>query len=179
MPSPWVPAVWKSYRMPRAVSSTLSGEAQAMATASGTAEWLSLLMSEVLDGPIIPQECRQLLTRRSPIYATDCKSLYDHLVSPSAPTSIDDRRTSIDVVIIRESLKTTNGQVRWLPTNRMIADGLTKNKLDPVDLLRSCIRQGTYQISPEELVLEQQATERARRKELKSLPVAKTDSPDE
>ena len=96
MPSPWVPAVWKSYRMPRAVSSTLSGEAQAMATASGTAEWLSLLMSEVLDGPIIPQECRQLLSRRSPIYATDCKSLYDHLVSPSAPTSIDDRRTSID-----------------------------------------------------------------------------------
>ena len=140
-----------------------------MATASGTAEWLSLLMSDVMDGPINPHEARQLLCRRSPILATDCKSLYDHLVSPSAPTSIEDRRTSIDVVIIRESMKISNGQVRWLPTDRMIADGLTKNKLDPVDLLRSCIRQGTYQISPEELVLQQQAAERARRKELKSV----------
>ena len=174
--SPWVPAVWRSYRLPRAVSSTLGGEAQAMATASGTAEWLSLLMSDVMDGPINPHEARQLLCRRSPILATDCKSLYDHLVSPSAPTSIEDRRTSIDVVIIRESMKISNGQVRWLPTDRMIADGLTKNKLDPVDLLRSCIRQGTYQISPEELVLQQQAAERARRKELKSVSSV-TDSP--
>ena len=137
-----------------------------MATASGTAEWLSLLMSDVMDGPINPHEARQLLCRRSPILATDCKSLYDHLVSPSAPTSIEDRRTSIDVVIVRESMKTSNGQVRWLPTDRMIADGLTKNKLDPVDLLRSCIRQGTSQISAED---QQQAAERARRKELKSV----------
>ena len=73
-------------------------------------------------------------------------------------------------------MKISNGQVRWLPTDRMIADGLTKNKLDPVDLLRSCIRQGTYQISPEELVLQQQAAERARRKELKSVSSV-TDSP--
>ena len=42
----------------------------------------------------------------------------------------------------------------------MIADGLTKDKADPVDLLRSCIRAGTYQISPEETALEQQAEER-------------------
>ena len=43
LPSPWNPAVWRRYRLPRAVSSTLSGEAQAMSTASGTVEWLTLL----------------------------------------------------------------------------------------------------------------------------------------
>ena len=67
--------------------------------------------------------------------------------------------------MIRESLFTTCGTVRWLPTNRMLADGLTKNKMDPVDLLRSCLRHGQYQISPEELVLQQQAEERERQKQ--------------
>ena len=165
--SPWTPAVWKSYKLPRAVSSTLGGEAQAMATAGGTIEWLNLLLAEAIDGPFDPFRAREVMTRRSPIFATDCKSLFDHLISPSSPTSIDDRRTSIDVVIIRESLKNTKGSIRWLPTNRMIADGLTKDRADPVDLLRSCIRQSRYQISPEQTVLLQQAEERARRQQLK------------
>eukprot|EP00435_Cladocopium_sp_Y103_P010069 s4619_g2.t1 len=163
--SPWVPAIWRSYKLPRAVSSTLGGEAQAMATASGSVEWLTLLLLETLEGHFALKDARAKLQHRPPIYATDCKSLFDHLISPSAPTSIEDRRTSIDVVIIRESLSCTAGVVRWLPTNRMIADGLTKDKADPIDLLRSCVRQGRYQISPEELVLRQQAEERERRKQ--------------
>ena len=112
----------------------------------------------------MPKDARSLLIRRPPALATDCKSLYDHLIPPSSPTSIDDRRTSIDVVIIRESLKLTGGLIRWLPTNRMLADGLTKDKLDPIDLLRACIRKGVYQISPKALVFEQQAEERDRRR---------------
>ena len=85
-------------------------------------------------------------------------------MSPSSPTAIDDRRTSIDVVIIRESLSTLQGSIRWLPTDRMLADGLTKDKLDPADLLRSCVRSGVYQIAPETAVLARQAAERELRK---------------
>ena len=62
--------------------------------------------------------------------------------------AVDDRRTSIDVVIIRESLRNTCGSIRWLPTDRMLADGLTKDTADPVDFLRACIRKSAYQISP-------------------------------
>ena len=155
--SSWTPVVWRSYKMPRAVSSTLGGESQAMSTATSTVEWLSLLLTEALDGHFDVRECRSLLAKRPPIYATDCKSLYDHLISPSSPTAVEDRSTSIDIVIIRESIKMTGAQVRCFPTNRMIADGLTKDKADPIDLLRACVRAGTYQISPEEHVLTQQA----------------------
>ena len=56
-----------------------------------------------------------------------------------------------------ESLNLTNGIVRWIPTDRMLADGLTKDRQEPADLLRACVRQGMYQISPEELILQQQA----------------------
>ena len=134
-----------------------------MATATGTVEWLNLLLAEALDGSFAPSLGRSLMSRRPAILATDCKSLYDHLISPSSPTAVDDRRTSIDIVIIRESIKLTASQIRWLPTNRMIADGLTKDRVDPVDLLRACVCAASYQISPEDHVLAQQAAERVRR----------------
>ena len=130
--APWTPLLWKSYKLPRAVSSTLSAESQAMACASGSVEWVSLLLCEALDGSFEPRAGREMLSRRAPLLATDCKSLFDHLVSPSSPTAVEDRRTSIDIVIIRESLKLTKAHVRWLPTDRMIADGLTKDKQDPI-----------------------------------------------
>ena len=138
----------------------MAGESQAMSTATGTVEWLSLILSEALDGPFEPREFLTRLQLRPPILATDCKSLYDHLVSPSSPTAVEDSRTSVDIVIIRESIKRMQASIRWLPTNRMLADALTKDKLDPVDLLRACLRSGTYHISPEEHVLAQQAAER-------------------
>ena len=158
--SQWCPAVWRSHRLTRAVGSTLAAEAQSMCIASGTAEWILLLLAEVLDGPLDVRSCRDVLKRRRPLLVTDCKSLYDHLTSPSSPTSIEDKRTSIDVVIIRESCRSMEAFVRWVPTNRMLADAFTKDAGDPTDLLRSCIRHSMYQISPEETVLEFQALEK-------------------
>ena len=73
---------WKSYKLPRVVASTLSGEAQAFATASGMAEWCLLLLAECLDGPFDLENALEVLKRRSPVGITDCRSLYDHLVSP-------------------------------------------------------------------------------------------------
>lgn len=159
----WNPATWKSYRLTRAVSSTLAAESQAMATATGTVEWLSLMLHEIRFGPFDLRDSRAILNHQQPIVATDCKSLYDHLVSPSSPLAVEDRRTSIDICIIKESIKSLLGNVRWVPTDRMIADSLTKDSGDPIDLLRACIRSSSYQISPEKYVLEKQAQEKQRR----------------
>ena len=165
----WNPVTWRSYKLSRAVSSTLAAESQAFATASGTTEWLMLLLHEIIEGPMNMRQCRDALQHRSPILVTDCKSLYDHLISPSAPTAIEDRRTSIDVVIIRESVRAMNAHVRWVPTSHMLADALTKDNGDPTDALRGCIRQSAYQISPESVVLEQQAKEKQARLERRDL----------
>ena len=56
--------------------------------------------------------------------------------------------------------------VRWVPTNRMLADGLTKDAGDLTDLLRACMRRATYQISPESTVLEIKAAEKQLRKQM-------------
>ena len=49
-PSKWSPFAWKSFKLPRVVSSTLAGEAQCFTTASAVAEWMSLLLAEANHG---------------------------------------------------------------------------------------------------------------------------------
>ena len=148
--------------MPRVVSSTLSAEAQSMAVASSMCEWITLLVSEALEGPRFAHSCWNRTQDRLVLFATDCKSLYDHLYSQSSPT-LEDRRTAIDIIIIRDSIHRLNAFLRWLPTNRMLADALTKESPEALDLLRACLRTGRYQISPEEKILELRADERNRR----------------
>ena len=159
----WSPAFWKSARLPRVVSSTLSAEAQSMSTASSMLEWANLLLSEAIDGPRLSQSLWSSLGNRLTLLVTDCKSLYDHLMSPSAP-SLDDRRTAIDIVILRDSIQRMKATLRWIPTDRMLADALTKESPEAFDLLRASLRSSRYQISPEELVLQRRAQERDRRK---------------
>ncbi len=81
----WNPVAWRSYRLPRAASSTLAAESQAMATATGTAEWLSLLLCEAIDGPFELRQAREVLQNRRPIIATDCKSCRCLIISFHRP----------------------------------------------------------------------------------------------
>ena len=139
-----------------------------MVAATGPLEWTSLLLAEAIEGISDIREYVQHLQHRPPVVVTDCKSLYDHLVAVSSPTAVEDRRTSIDIVILRQSLSRLLASIRWVPTNRMLADSLTKNAGDPTDLLRACIRNNRYQISSEEAVLQLQSEERQRRLHAKS-----------
>ena len=50
--SHWNAVVWRSFKLSRAVSSTLAAEAQSMAVATGTVEWLSLIVSELVGGSL-------------------------------------------------------------------------------------------------------------------------------
>ena len=167
----WTPAFWRSYRLPRVVNSTLSAEAQAMVMATGMAEWALLLLSECLDGRTFLQSMWDTASKRKALVVTDCKSLFDHVQSQSAPT-LDDRRTALDIIILRESLSKTQGSLRWVPTTFMLADSLTKESPEAFDLLRGCLRQGFYQICPESVVLQTRADERARRQQLAKTKMA-------
>eukprot|EP00435_Cladocopium_sp_Y103_P056621 s837_g19.t1 len=60
----WCPAAWRSFRLSRAVSSTLAAEAQALSIASSTVEWLLLLLSETIDGPLEIAKCRDVFFLR-------------------------------------------------------------------------------------------------------------------
>lgn len=105
-----------------------------------------------------------MLSLRSPIGMTDCRSLYDHLITLGTGGTLDDKRVAIDIAVIRQSIARTKLEPRWIPTDRMVADGLTKDKGEPLDLLRSVLRTAQYQLADEQLVLDRKKEERERRK---------------
>lgn len=156
-------ASWRSYRLPRVVSSTLSGESQSFCMASGIAEWSLLLLSEGLDGPFCLADVNEVLKRRIPIGVSDCRSLYDHLSTIGSGGTLDDKRTAIDIAIIRQSIQRCGLEPRWCPTEMMVADAFTKDKAEPQDLLRSIIRLARYQLADEQTVLDRKRLEKDRR----------------
>ena len=106
---------------------------------------------------------------------TDCKSLFDALNTPTSPGKIEDKRVAIDLAIVRQSMSRCGLQVRWCPTQLMIADGLTKNQADPADLMRALLANGVYQLSNEAEVLAQKKAQRDRCVQRK--PLGSTNSP--
>ena len=156
---------WRSYRLPRIVSSTLSGEAQSFAMASGIAEWTLLVLAEALDGPYSLSDVDDVLRRRKPVGISDCRSLYDHLNTIGNGGTLDDKRTAIDIAIIRQSISRCGLEPRWCPTGHMVADAFTKDKGEPLDLLRSVIRLGRYQLADEQTVLERKKEEKILRQQ--------------
>lgn len=183
--SVWSPFAWKSYKLPRKVASTLAGESQAYATAAAVSEWMALMLAEAIGGQfdlrssshwqdttaptvvISGMKLRDQIEKIPIIGITDCKSLYDNLNSMSSVSKTDDKRVAIDIAIVRQSMSRCGLITRWCPTELMLADGLTKDQVDPADLLRSALHLGEYQLHSEATVLEQKRKmreERDRRK---------------
>ena len=73
------------------------------------------------------------------ISVTDSKGNYDHLHSETIGHS-EDRRSAVDLAIIREDLSRPQMFLRWVDGNAQVGDALTKLHGDG-DLLRAVCRQ--------------------------------------
>ena len=139
--------------MRRVVSSTLAAETQSLLNGLVRAEWIAAHFAKALSQATLSSP----MNRVCQVVAT--------WFSLSSPSSVDDKRCGFDLVISRQCMQRLGATIRWAPTNRQFADALTKDVPDPVDLLRSCMRSGEYQLSPEHIIQERAAAERSRRKQ--------------
>ena len=80
------------------------------------------------------------------------KSLYDHLRTETSGGA-NDRRTAIDIQIIRASMDAQCATVRWVDHSGMYADAMTK-KNGSVPLLQMLMRTGRTCITEESATLE-------------------------
>jgi len=125
------PLSWRSARCLRVVNSTLAGEAQAASTGLAEAEWVQVLIRNMVSGKLPSgdwtrttghfttvirdaSELAGLLERVPHQHVTDAKSLYDALCKDAAGGRID-RRSTIDIAIIRNSMHANGSIIRWLP----------------------------------------------------------------
>ena len=109
-----------------------------------------------LDGSFVLEDVESILLRRKPIGISDCCSLYDHLIRCDSTVNPH-----------------TGLEPRWRATGHTVADGLTKNKSEPIDLLRSVVRAAKYQLADEQLVLDRKKAEKEHRK-LRGTPVSRS-----
>lgn len=117
---------WKSYRLKRKVVNTLSAECQALATGIGNVHWHRFLLLEAQGAETLDQDWERTLACVPYLAVTDSKSLYDSLSKQTCPYSqIDDKRTAIDISIIKNELS-HGGTVRWIDGRNMLSDSLTK-----------------------------------------------------
>ena len=118
---------WKSYRLKRNTVNTLSAECQALVAGIGEIHWQRFLLLEVLGYRPVLQDWESLMQKIPFTAVTDSKSLYDTITTTTnAATHIEDKRTAIDVTILKADFKRTRGRIRWIPGEFMLADSLTK-----------------------------------------------------
>ena len=118
--SPGLILDWKSSRSSRVCRSTLAAEASAADASVDRASFLNYQLCELLlNRPAFHISSKELLRQ---IQVTDCRSLYDVLVSENPRT--EEKRTIVSIRSAQQFL--TRENVFWVPTGLQWADGLTK-----------------------------------------------------
>ena len=161
-------AAWKSYRLKRKTVDTLAAEGQALQAGLGSVHWHRLLFLEAFYGMLSASDWRAAARRIPFLAAVDSKSLFDAVNKcASATTYVSDKRTAIDLSVIKTDLSETSGKIRWIDTRAMISDPLTKPH--PGAYLRYVIEQGKWSIMEEGHALQAKALERQLRQPCENL----------
>ena len=157
-------ALWRSYRLKRKTVDTLAAEGQALQAGLGSVHWHRLLFLEAFHGMLDATEWRRETVKFPFFAAVDSKSLYDAVNKCASTVAFaSDKRTAIDLSVIKSDLADTAGKVRWIDIRSMLSDPLTKTKSE--DYLRHGIRNGHWSVAEEGHALQQKALERERRAE--------------
>ena len=113
--APWSLLIWRSHKMRRVVGSTLAAETQSLLNGVGHAELIAAHFAEARF-PNFDVAQRSVFLRHFQIQCiVDAKSLYDHLVSLSSPSSVEDKRCGFDLVISRQCMQRLGATIRWAP----------------------------------------------------------------
>ena len=100
--------------------------------------------------------------------ATDCKSLYD--LCTKVGSMPEEKRVALDLLDVREGLEEYGDCIRWVPTEHMLADCLTKRM--PPDLLLKFLRDNKYSFKFSEEILREKTEAKQRRKKARLVKAA-------
>ena len=137
---------WNSAKIHRKVRSTLAAEAAGASRAYDRACFARCVIYEIECG----KDCHWTeMCRAVPFcLGTDCKSLYD--VCTKLGSIPDERRVALDLLDVKEGVEELGDQVRWVPTDHMLADAFTKSM--PPDLLLKYLKTGVYSFKYDEKI---------------------------
>ena len=140
----YTPVAWRSYKLTRVCRSSLSAEAQACATAIDEL-MLVKMMFNMLKHPELEVSNKDVAKLGKSALVIDARALFDATKKPTIQSSLD-KRVSIEVMVIRDGLLHTQTELRWVSSERQLADGLTKigGRQQMAELLRGGHMQLVY-----------------------------------
>ena len=167
------PISWKSHVLKRVTNCTLSSEAMAQGEGCGELEWVIALWEEATDKEFDLKKFKnkrsvdslsgiQTNAKRGGLLITDCKSLYDTL-NNHGTSNPKDKRTTIELRIIKDDMRTFGHDIRWVPTEMMLVDCFTKRKHGGAELIR-VLKGKDYVLQSEGKSLEDKKDKRDKRK---------------
>ncbi|CAK0890820.1 unnamed protein product [Prorocentrum cordatum] len=123
---------WRSCKLPRVARSSTSAEVQMMTETLDEISYVRLFIYELECGQVDytnKQHVNDAISSCPGVLVTDGKSGYDAIEkSESAGLGLRDKRTSIECLGIRQQKEQTALQIRWVHSDAMLADGLTKDR---------------------------------------------------
>ena len=128
------PISWGSRKFPRPARSALAAEAQAAADAMGEGEVIRLQWEEMSG---MDKETARL------VLVTDSKSLQE---ACKTTNQLKDKRTAIDVAVLRRSVEMSIYNIMWTPGKAQLADPLTKQGAC-CDMMRQALMSGQVDIA--------------------------------
>ena len=117
---------WRSFKLPRVARSSLSAEAQAAGQASDALELCCRFWEHLIKPALSLRDLLGAPSSLKPVLVTDAKALYDSYHRESVTTSVTDKRTSLEIRVVKEQLQAMDGCLKWVSSERQFADGLTK-----------------------------------------------------
>ena len=117
---------WSSKKLTRMCRSSLSAEAQAATIAVDELEWAKVFFAAAINPYVaIQEDSTMLMLSESPVI-TDAKALFDSTISVTPGLKLSERRTAIEICILRERMAAAGCKVKWVNSKQQLADGLTK-----------------------------------------------------
>ena len=136
---------WRSSKLPRVTRSSLGAEAQSASQACDNMDFVCRFYQHLLE----PNEpLANILHKPSPLeptLITDAKALYDSYYRESLSSGLTDKRTGLEIKVLREGLESLGGRLKWISSERQYADSLTKEGTR--QLLADRLRYGKIKLS--------------------------------
>ena len=131
---------WRSCKLPRVARSSLAAESQAAARAADATEFVRRYFEHLRCPDLKLAELLRQGSTLKPVLVTDAKALYDSYHRESLVSSVTDRRVSLEIRVVKEQMQSVSGSLRWVSSERQLADGLTKDSAR--QLLADRLRHG-------------------------------------
>ena len=120
---------WKSFKLPRVARSSLSAEAQSAGCAADATEFACRYYEHLLQPDVPLATLLNLKSSLAPTLVTDAKALFDSYHRESLVSNVTDRRSSLEIRVVKEQISGLGGGLRWVSSDRQLADGMTKDSM--------------------------------------------------